>query len=97
MAEGEKIDIDVPDRQELAVEPKKLAGLTVVSNELASDSDPSAMEVVGQGLARDLQLRLGSAFFGNTVTNGPSGLLSLNDFQEVDAASITNLAHSPKR
>ena len=70
------------------VGPTHLKGLTVVSNELADDSDPSALEVVGAGLVRDLQTRLDSAFFGNTVANGPSGLESLSGVQHVDAGSV---------
>jgi len=58
-----------------ASEPyRKLAGLTIVSNELAHDSDPAALEVVGAGLARDIAKKLDEAFFGNTTTNGPTGL-----------------------
>ena len=59
----------------------------MISNELVADSDPSALEVVGGGLAPDLQVRLDSAFFGNTVANGPNGLPSLADVQTVDAGS----------
>ena len=64
----------------------------MISNELVADSDPSALEVVGGGLVRDLQVRLDSAFFGNTVANGPNGLASLADVQTVDAGStVTDL------
>jgi HK97 family phage major capsid protein len=76
-AEGAEINVDDPDLDELEVTPKKLAGLTLVSNELMADSSPSALDVVGQGLVRDLRTRLDSAFFGNTVANGPNGLESL--------------------
>ena len=48
-----------------------------MSNELASDSSPAAFGVVGDGLVRDLRRKIDSAYFGNTVTNGPSGLGSL--------------------
>jgi hypothetical protein len=34
------------------VTPKKLAGLTVITNELAMDSSPAALQVVGDGLVR---------------------------------------------
>ncbi|MCC9186738.1 phage major capsid protein [Mycolicibacterium mageritense] len=81
-AEGAEIAVSDPDLDELVVTPSKLAGLTVVSNELMNDSDPSALDVVGSGLVRDLQTRLDNAYFGNTVPNGPSGLESLPNVQE---------------
>ena len=62
---------------EITVTPKKLAGLVVVTNELAADAHPAALGVVGDGLVRDLRRKIDSAYFGNTVTNGPSGLGSL--------------------
>jgi HK97 family phage major capsid protein len=80
-AEGAEINVTDPNLDELEVTPKKLAGLTVVSNELMADSDPSALEVVGAGLVRDLQTRLDAAYFGNTVANGPSGVESLANSQ----------------
>lgn len=42
-AEGEEIDVTDPQLDELVVTPSKLAGLTVVSNELLNGSDPSAL------------------------------------------------------
>lgn len=77
VAEGAEISASDPTITEAVVTPKKLAGLTVISNELAADSSPAALQVVGDGLVRDLKRKLDAAYFGNTVTNGPSGLLSL--------------------
>ena len=57
--------------------PRKLAGLTVITNELALDSSPSALQIVGEGLVRDLARKTDAAYFGNTTANGPSGLLSI--------------------
>ena len=85
--EGHEIDVTDPNIDELNVVPKKLAALVVVSNELLLDSDPSALDVVGGGLTRDLQVKLDAAFFGGTVANGPSGLDSLTGVQHVDAGS----------
>ena len=90
-AEGEEIDVSEPDLTEVVVTPSKLAGLTVVSNELVADSDPSVLDIVGDGLVRDLQVRLDAAYFGNTTANGPSGLLSLADVQVISWGSITDL------
>ena len=75
--EGQEISVSDPTITELTVTPKKLAGLTVITNELAADSSPAALQVVGDGLVRDLKRKLDAAFFGNTTTNGPSGLGSL--------------------
>lgn len=77
VAEGAEIGVSDPVLSEITVTPKKLAGLVVVSNELAADSSPAALQVVGQGLVRDLKRKIDAAYFGNTVTNGPSGLGSL--------------------
>lgn len=90
-AEGAEIDVTDADLSELVVTPKKLAGLTVVSTELVNDSDPSALQVVGDGLVGDLQLKLDAAYFGSTIANGPDGLLSLADVQHVDLGSLADL------
>lgn len=91
-AEGQEINVSDADVDELVVVPKKLAALTIASNELVADSDPSAVELLGQGIVRDMQVRLDSAYFGNVVSNGPSGIQSVTGVQTVAAGtSITNL------
>lgn len=77
ISEGAEFGVSDPTISEILVSPKKLGGLTVISNELANDSSPAALQVVGDGLVRDLKRKLDAAFFGNTVTNGPNGLGSL--------------------
>lgn len=62
---------------EVVVAFKKLAGLTIVSNELLADASPEAAQVVGDGLARDIASKLDQAFFAATTTNGPAGIKSL--------------------
>ena len=76
-AEGAEIAVTDATLDEVDIVPKKLAGLTVISNELAADTSPAALGVVGDSLVRDLARQLDSAFFGSTVTNGPAGLGSL--------------------
>lgn len=76
-AEGAEIAVSDPTLTEVDIIPKKLAGLTVVSSELAADSSPAALQVVGDGIVRDLARKADAAFFGNTTTNGPAGLLSI--------------------
>ncbi|WP_094295464.1 phage major capsid protein [Mycobacterium neumannii] len=90
--EGNDIDLTDPTVTEEVVTPLKVAALVKVSSELAEDSSPEATEVVRASLARSVARKIDAAFFGNTVTNGPSGLLSLNDTQTVSAGStLTNL------
>ena len=79
------------DVDELIVQPRKLAGLAVLSNELVNDSDPSALQVVGDGLVRDLRTRLDAAYFGVSVANGPNGIEGLTGVTTVTGGTITDL------
>src|SRR4051794_21129370 len=63
VAEGAEISPSNLAMQELLVSPQKVAGLTVVSRELANDSDPAAATIVGDGLARDIARRIDEAAF----------------------------------
>lgn len=90
-AEGAEIAVSDADLDEVIVEPDKLAGLTIVTNELVADSNDEALDVVGDGLVRDLQVKLDAAFFGDTSVNGPDGIESLEDVQLVEYGSLTNL------
>lgn len=72
----------------------KLAGLTVVSNELVADSAPAALQAVTRGLARDTVAKLDAAFFGARGDNTlqPLGLGDLKGVNTVAAGtSIKNL------
>ena len=91
VSEGSEITPSDQAVDEIDVIPKKLAGLTIITNELANDSDPAALQVVGAGLVRDLQTRLDAAYFGSSVANGPSGLLSLTGVQHVASGAIDDL------
>ena len=46
-------------------------------------------EQIGRSLARSIAKKVEAAFFGNTVTNGPSGLLSLAGVNVVDTGTVT--------
>jgi len=83
-AEDTQISLTDPTTNELVVTPKKVAGLTQISNEAASDSNPAVAD-----LARSVAKKVDAAFFGNTVTNGPSGLLSLSGVNVVDTGTVT--------
>ena len=90
-AESAEISLSDADVDELVVTPKKLAGLTIISNELVNDSDPSALQVVGDGLVRDLRTRLDAAYFGTTVTDGPAGIEALAGVTTVTGGTIVDL------
>ncbi len=77
VAEGAEITPSDPTLQELTVTPAKVAGLTIVSRELADDTDPAAAEVIGAGLARDIARKVDAAYFGALAAPAPAGLGSL--------------------
>lgn len=80
-AEGAEIAVSDPVLTEVNVTPSKLAGLVVVSNELAADSSPAALQVVGDGLVRDLRRKTDALFrrghaeraSGDRLTGGQYG------------------------
>lgn len=92
-AEGADITPSQGEVDELVVVPKKIAALTPISNELANDSSPEAQNVVGESIARDIARQIDAAFFGNTITNGPDGIESLDDIQfvDTDTTPLTNV------
>lgn len=84
IAEGDEIIPSDAGFDEIVVRPQKVAGLSIISRELAEDSSPSAQAEVGQGLAQSIANQVDAAFFANTTANGPSGLLSVAGVQTVD-------------
>jgi HK97 family phage major capsid protein len=88
-AENTQITLTDPTTDELVVTPKAVKGLTQISNEAASDSNPAVADQIGRGLARNVAKKIDAAFFGNTVVNGPSGLLSLAGVNVVDTGTVT--------
>ena len=78
--------------QELTVTPAKVAGLTIISRELADDSAPAAAQVVGDGLARDIARRIDQAAFAGLASPAPGGLTTLSGVQTyVNAGAFGNL------
>jgi len=88
-AENSQISLTDPTTNELVVTPKKVAGLTQISNEAAEDSNPAVADQIGRSLARSIAKKIDAAFFGNTVSNGPSGLLSASGVNVVDTGTVT--------
>ena len=85
--EGTEIAPSDATLAEVVVTPLKIAGLSIISRELAEDTSPEAAQIVGDGLARDIARKIDQAFFANTTTNGPSGLLSLASSTSAEAAT----------
>lgn len=74
VAEGSEIAPDDPQLDEVTVTPAKVAGLTIISRELAEDSSPDAQEIVGNSLARSIVNQVDKAFLGNLAAPAPKGL-----------------------
>lgn len=77
VAEGSEINPEDPVLSEIEITPSKVAGLTIISRELANDSAPEAQTIVGQGLARSIIARVDAAFIGNLAAPAPKGLGSI--------------------
>lgn len=77
VAEGAEISPSDAELDEIVVTPAKLAGLTIITRELAEDTSPEAQQLVGEGLARDIARKLDAAYLGNLATPAPPGLGSL--------------------
>lgn len=94
-AENTQISLTDPSTDELVVTPKKVAGLTQISNEAAADTNPAVADQVGKSLGRSVAKKIDAAFFANTTTNGPSGLLSLSGINVVDTGTVTLTSLDP--
>lgn len=81
--EGEEITPSDMTLTESVADLRKLAGLTVITNELRDDTNPAAAAVVGDGLARDISRKLDAAFFGELPA--PAGLAALTGVTTIDA------------
>lgn len=90
--EGQEITPSDPTLSEVVVTPSKVAGLTIISNELAKDSSPEAAGIVGEGLARDIARKIDAAYFGKLLPPAPAGLGSVVGVTAVAAGTaFTNL------
>lgn len=94
-AENTEISLTDPTTNELVIVPKKVAGLTQISNEAAEDTNPAVANQIGQSLGRSIAKKIDAAFFADTTTNGPSGLLSLTGINVVDTGTITLTSLDP--
>ncbi|MGX1779524.1 phage major capsid protein [Nocardia brasiliensis] len=85
VAEGAEIPVTDAMLNELVITPAKLAGLSVITNELAQTSTPQAADIVGNGLAKDIAKKLDMAAFGNQPAPAPAGLATLSGVSAVTA------------
>jgi HK97 family phage major capsid protein len=92
VAEGAEISPSDPGLDDVEVTPKKVAGLTVVSTELAESSDPAAAALVGDSLGRSIASKIDEALFKGLSSPAPTGLATLSGMNAVSAgASFSNL------
>jgi HK97 family phage major capsid protein len=71
--------------------PTKTAGLTPISNELAEDSTPAAVDLIAAGLSNQITRAIDGAYLANTTAKGPNGLLSIGYTGVDTGASLANL------
>lgn len=87
--ENTQISLTDPTTDELVIVPKAVKGLVQISNEAASDSTPAVAQQTANSLGRSVAKKIDAAFFANTTTNGPSGLLSLTGINVIDTGTVT--------
>ncbi|MBB1052462.1 phage major capsid protein [Dietzia sp. CW19] len=75
--EGAEITASDAVFDEVEAPARKVAGLTIVTSELANDSSPSAVEQIGEGLKRDIIRKVNKAFVLNLAAPAPAGLGSV--------------------
>jgi HK97 family phage major capsid protein len=76
---------------QVVVVPTKTGGITLASNEMLYDTDPAIAGQIALALANQIAQSVDSAYCGNTVSNGPSGLQSLSPTVIASSGSLQNL------
>jgi HK97 family phage major capsid protein len=76
---------------EVEVIPTKTAGLTPISNELAEDSTPAAVDLIAAGLSNQITRAIDGAYLANTTAKGPNGLLSISYTAVDTGATLADL------
>lgn len=83
VAEGAELPQGEPVVNEATLTPHKIAAMTVLSSELAEDSEPEAANLIGQSIARSIRLKLDQAFLLAASGGLPSpGLLTGSNFTD---------------
>lgn len=94
--EGQEITPSDPGTDTITATPRAIKALTYVSNEMISDSNPSAQNMVAANLARAVALKLDLGFFeGSGALPEIRGLRNVTGIQTVsmgaNGAAFTNL------
>jgi HK97 family phage major capsid protein len=91
VAESAAITAADPTLENIQVTPSKAAALTVVSRELADDSDPAILEIVSNKLMRSIGLTVDLGFFeGTGASNQPRGLKNTSGITNDVTTMTTN-------
>jgi len=96
VAEGEEISPSDPTLDEIEIVPKKIGGLTIISRELAEDSNPSAQAIVGQSLARALTTQVDTGFFAAGGGAQAAGLASITPTEHTGTLDSLDVIHEAK-
>lgn len=72
IAEGAELPQGSPTVNEVSLRPVKIAALTILSSELAEDSEPEAVNLIGQSIARSIKVKLDQAFLFAATGGLPS-------------------------
>lgn len=76
-AELEEIDVGDPVGDDLVLTPHKCAAVTVLSNEVVADSNPSVLDAVGGAMTRAVALAADKALFvGGGTVSAPAGFVN---------------------
>lgn len=96
VAEGEEISPSDPTLDEIEIVPKKIGGLTIISRELAEDSNPQAQTIVGQSLARALTTQVDTGFFAAGGGAQAAGLASITPTEHTGTLDSLDVIHEAK-
>lgn len=77
-AELDEIGPGDPSGEDLVLQPYKCAAVTILSNEVVSDSNPSVLDTVGMAMTRSVALEADKALLtgGGGGTIGPVGVMN---------------------
>jgi HK97 family phage major capsid protein len=86
--ELETLNVGEPTGDELVLQPKKVAALTTLSQEVVSDSSPSVLDAVGTAMTRCVALKADAGILTGAGGKAPTGVYGQAG-QHVVSAAIT--------
>lgn len=90
-AEGDPIDPSDATLDQTGDYFHALKGLTKMSNELVDDADPAVLQIVGDGLSRDVARKIDQSFFGAGGGLAPTGLEAVTNVTNVADGGYVDL------